>query len=398
MLKKLSAPDTYIMDNIGTKKEGNISLQIREIEPEESFIKSLTLSRLRIPAGMSMLPNASHSGAYVFKETEIINRRGLECITAKIIGRESDIVSTDPSTSTSVEEQMLDENEAVEVTGQVHHTSGSPILLIKSRYRDWVAGEIKELTNEVSRQSVKSPIDITKIGVMTAALVLVWIGQLFSRDADPKEDVSVLAQSFGFRTAHADAPGGGGGGNSSGKSLLVSYLDSRGEYQQIATIHPRHAKAQLEAIVLPEAAIQDDGMFSIRIIATKRHAVSLVTLFVAETIQTDNDMESEHLPLIRATHSRLGDITRSMTPKTDDFTHTVPGDVIDLTFTSGTDTDDNIMYLLTSDGLYTGLSQEGKRLAGDAWVNKLDPQARAWLEEMYALGEYRRASRKPVLS
>lgn len=389
--------DMYLLDKLTADKDGTIALQIKEIEPEESFIDSLSLKRLTYAAHEKLLPRPDHRGFYVFNKDEFLTQRGIKEINVHITGRENDWINTDPIKSGP--ERTLDDNESIDINAQITLTDKPPVLLISSRYRDWVAGEIPMIEGTATKRfTILSPWVIVRKSILFSVAILLWFFGHGAVDSDKSDSISTLAQGFGLRAAHADAPGGGGS-----KSLIIEYYSPATErYARITTVHPRYAKAQVEAIPLPEEAVGANNIATLRITATKRHAVDMISLFVPSSVNTQESLTTEELQLSHAYLERTNEESKdTLRDTTSVFVHTVPGDTLNISFKSTPpDNVDGVQhaYLLTVDGFYTNLSYAGKELAGNDWVAKLDPQARNQLSNMYTLGDYRRANRQPFLT
>lgn len=399
--------DCYMLKSV-QPKDGTIAFQIKEIEPEESFIDSVTLSQIAIPAGHMLMQNNNHDGFHIFPKDDVVSQRGITHARAHVLGHDSKEIAT--SDQEHAEEQFIEEGESVIFRAHVDitHESEQPVLVVMSRYRDWVAGEIAALEENKRDHYIVSPLQMIRSGVLLSVAAVLWVAQsisgTFSDASKQADDANVLAQSFGFRTVHADAPGGGGGGNSGGgHSLLIAYQSPiDGTYTPLSIVYPRSTKAITDSLIIPREAIAQDGTVCIKITATKRHAISSIAMFVPREIKTEKDVAQNIVPMRHARHHRLNqDVTHDITHTRDgSFLHTVPGDVVDITFESAPNqeqTDMHYHYMLTFDGFYTQLSPDGKKLAGDGWVDKLDSDSRQRLTEMYALGDYRRAGRKPFL-
>jgi hypothetical protein len=385
--------DTYFIKNVNSA--GNpIRLALKEIEPEETFIDRIALERVSYPTDSFLASNPSHSGAYLFKKTDAANRRGVATIEL----RRGATVETGVSSAYGSEgtETTLEEGETIEMRATVEGRT-APFVLLSSRYRDWVAGTIVALEAGMKKQTYRSPMQMVRAGVLIVMTALLWIGMGTTRHADAQDqgNINTLTSHFGYRTAHADAP------PTASKSLLVDYFDwKEHRFVRADIIQPRAHTKTLEALPLPLAAVGGDRSVIVRVTATKRHTVDLLSLFVPQIVTTDKELSKETLTLTKAHHSRVeGELAGALNSNTPGvYTHLVPGDVLELSFAGGTHAaslEEESALRITFDGFYSRLSASSEALAGD-WVSKLDADARTHLEGMYALREYHLPNRQPV--
>lgn len=396
---KISSDTYHIERPLIPHEDSVLRLQLKEVEPEESYIDYLALTKVTYPAGAMLVSNPEHSRLHAFARAELEALHNMSEVRATLV-RKGDRVMVSTSPAEAGEELMLEPGEVIEVTGVVAGgEQANPFVLIRSRYRDWTAGVISEFedTKKELRRSPLSFITSPRVAAKTLALVVlsgfIWLGGLATRESETaKGSAQTLAQHFSVPTAHADAC----------HSLVVEYYDwNASGYREIAIVQPRHYRATLEAAELPVGSVSRAGEVRVRITATKRHAVSLASLFVAETTY-DEEVSRESLALTAARNVRTGEeYTELLNNRlSGEYMHIVPSDVVELTFESSQKTVPHgytTTYTLEAAGFYTPLSAEGRAQAGD-WVPRLDPEAQQWLREMYALKDYRKAGKKPVLS
>lgn len=383
--------------------EGKVKLALKEIEPEETFLDRLRLTKLVHPKGLLFAAQPSREESLAFSQSELEQTRGVKDIVLHATRKESGAIATALHKEAS-EEYFLESGDSFELRGVLTDTSTPALFCLRSRYRDWVAGRIESLEHTVQntvlpKEGVRSPLQLVRAGAMLVMMPLVWVASSIGLGGSSEsDDISTLTKHFGFRSASADSPHYGS------KSLVVDYWDwARGYFVQLAVVQPRYQKAVLEAVELPEAARDEQGNIHIRVTATKRHAVDLATFVVPSHIHTESDFEQTELSLTEATHSRkdvVTDLTKKDAAETDRYTHLVPGDVLELEFSEeNTDLKEGHVtsYVLELDGFYSKLTPEGEALAGD-WTKKLDKASYEQLKSMYALSAYGSTTRSPVVS
>lgn len=390
--------DVYPLQTTPDRSRGKIWLQLKEFEPEESFIDTFSLSRIAFPAKGTVVQNTGNSGLKIFDTEEMATCAGVSDVRAGVYKRDGTTKRINTNFESDAEELFLEAGEYIEldgtVTGKEERTNYH--VLIRSRYRDWAAGRIAALEEKVGiargslspMQLFRSPKMFSKALVLLLAAVFTWTVGSTATKTTTQEDMDLLA-----KTAHAsDTTSGGGlkngGGSGSNKSLLVAYWDwEKREYVHTGTVHPRYKTATLNAVAFPKAASNSDGRVRIRITATRRHAVSLASLFGATNTYTYTETT---LPLNSAQHSRTGnDHTQQLAAREHtEYVHIIPGDVLHLEFENTVPEEDGSdmheMFVVNVRGFYTPLSKESARVAGE-WVSRLDADAYGMLSEMYSM-------------
>lgn len=232
-----------------------------------------------------------------------------------------------------------------------------------------------------------------------------------------KADGILSGSAEGIPTAHADFPVGGdgcggfggdgcaGGCDSGGDgadggscSLVVEYWNGV-SFVPLDIYLPRYYQPTLNTITVPTHAIQPSGEVHLRVTATKRHKVYFSGLVAPKKYISPR---TERFSVKKAFHKREGkDYTEILNKsRSGEYLHTIPGDVVDITFEVGESKilkSEQESYVLRAGGVYTALSKEARQEAGD-WVSRLDPESRAFLENLYALNTYYDSERKQILS
>ncbi|TXH02067.1 MAG: hypothetical protein E6R05_04690 [Candidatus Moraniibacteriota bacterium] len=384
---------------------GSFRFQIREIEPEESFIDYLALSRVTYPKEGELVTDSNLEDFYVFQQSDIQNRRGVT--QQKVV----DHNGVDVAKKLNEEEpHIMYPNDEIVVEGKVtgERKSSLPVyFFLGSHYRDWALGEIEIEEGVVSffrkrmqqvfaeKQSAqKVMIGLGKTLILTLILGTMSLlassgSRTLSGDANKLSGQEQLAQVFGVPTARADIVGG--------RSLIVDYFDGL-KFCRIDIINPRYFQKCLYAIPLPARAVQADGSIRLKIRATKRHHVTEAFLVTPEKMLP---YQVEHLALKKVWHQREQcNYTKELGQRrSGDYLHTIPADVVDVEFhipSSKKRIEENEDYLFQASGYYTPTSRATQKLAGN-WVQKLDPESRAVLDTLYSLRDYDAVDRKSIL-
>lgn len=399
--------DTYLLRETPVVEEGALKLAIKEIEPEETHLDTVALTRLSYPNNMLLCETPLRDDVQLFQKNELEARRGVSSVAVQTGEGGQSAVGTQV---TSPHEVTLETGQVVELEGIVENAAlhNTPYLLLRSRYRDWAAGRIEAFEEEARPSPFSNMARMQGTGVRAAALALLapfmWFANTGTAPQEAPNDPAFLASHFGT-TAHAAVPACGGCGCSASNdehSLVIEYFNpADGRWVQAVIVQPRSHHAVLEAVPLPAAAVNTaTGAVRVRVTATKRHVVDILSLFVPSYVGTKDNVVATPLSLTGATHSRLGAVgTLGGRAGAAALVHLVPADTLTLTFSSPAPPQGNMQHahLLTLHGFYTKLSPEGERLAG-TWVEKLEEGDRARLREMYALKDYHHPTRTPVVA
>ncbi|MFA5841719.1 MAG: hypothetical protein WC835_02005, partial [Candidatus Paceibacterota bacterium] len=394
--------DLYKIQNLFKPKDGRLSFRIKEVEPEESYIDHMTLSRFVYNKDAELLVDSGFKSVRVFKKEALLSGEGIS--KQRILWNGEDVSET-LGNSIAIFENSDGEGrfiepgkDIVEIEGKLSGSGAEAYLVLKSYYRDWTLGEIFEQAkakNSISWReflgSARTPGDFVKVGVLMA--ITVFLGVTSSvvpslrSGAITINDTKELAALFGPQKASADTPGFF---PVVGRSIVVEYWNGS-SFSTLDVYSPRYYQMTRNVFRIPKAAIRETGDMRLRITATNRHKISYMG-FVApnETIVP----KAETLKVTRAFHQRESKDYASVlnSRQSGDYLHTIPADIVDVEFEAPVrelKSDDQESYVLASGGIYTSLSESSRVEAGD-WVSKLDTDARKWLEAMNALQEERR--------
>ena len=187
--------DTYLLSqNLVPDEEGNLRLQIREIEPEESYIDQLSLLALDLKESERYVVDGNLVDDYVFntKETQTVSNQ-----TVKHYHKKQDAF-TNPKLGYSKLEAEPNRSEAVlekddELIIRVPKSSLNPntdtFILVDSYYRDWSLGDQVPFST-LERFSIGSAA-LGRNVVTTVAGVAILCTSVLTGITDQKEDDSL---------------------------------------------------------------------------------------------------------------------------------------------------------------------------------------------------------------
>ncbi len=394
--------DMYKIQNAFVPKEGRLAFQIKEVEPEESFIDHVSLLHVAYPKHGELVVNSNLQDFLVFDKNDLEKRHGM--VVQTVLDKNQQDVH-----EVIAQEGLyaMETDDALEVRGKVESIDTPLYLLLGSHYRDWTLGGIFQ---EDGTALVKSRIyttisDTQSIGSFLVAsakvfglvilLGAVWVFGSFQNilarnNQESFTNQGALATAFGVQGARADVPWW--------RSLVVEYLDG-GTFHTVDVIQPRYYQKTMETVQIPLQAIGKDGEVFLRIRATKKHHVTDVFLVAPKKLLS---FTTDTLKVTKALHQRTKrDYAQELNQKNSkEYLHTIPADIVDIEFESVKNSDQyrdqNETYLIQAFGYYTPASRETQKIAGD-WVSKLEPESKKWLEEMYAFSDYDKKDRKTIL-
>lgn len=400
--------DLYKINNSMVPKGDHIAFQIKEVEPEESFIDHLSLLHVTYPKNGELIVHSNFEDFLVFDKASLEKKEGIKS------QKTQDQNGADLSEKFAILGKTQDEDslhvmqtgDVLGITGKVENRNSPLYLLMGSHYRDWTLGDILEngntslvkdrIINVISESHSVHAFASGAVKVVGLAILLgaVWIfgsvQSIFSfGNADNGSNATKLASTFGVQSARADVPWY--------RSLVVEYLDA-GVYHEIDVIQPRYYQKTLEAILIPSQAVQESGEVTLRVRATKKHHVTDLALVAPKSLLP---FQVTTIGVSKAFHRRekrdYSKILNEKSSKT--YLHTIPADVVDIEFGPIAEvpkSEKSEAYLMRAHGFYTPISDESQRIVGD-WVPKLDPEAREWLGKMYALKDYNDKDRTTIL-
>ncbi|MDP3725705.1 MAG: hypothetical protein Q8R36_00735 [bacterium] len=418
---KTITPDLYRIQNDIALKDGHFVAQMKEIEPEESYLDHISLLRVVYPRDAELIVGSKFEKIYSFGKNALLKREGVEYQTTTLNG--IDVASFIGNTNYlwsnvgDTDGYFMNTNDGiVEIKGRVLDPHKDLYLLLRAHYRDWTLGEIFSARKNGYYIPIRelfgdsfSPKTLVKGTALVLSIILLSaitaVGSLFRtmpQQGQVIDDARTLASAFGISRAYADTPpppggGGGGGGGSPWRSLVVDYWNGN-SFKLIDVFSPRYYQPSLNAVAIPKEAIQKNGDVSIRVTATKRHKVHSAIL-VAPNKKVS--CRTQKFSVAKAFHNRERKDYAEVLNKqySGEYMRTIPADVVDVSFKVGDSKlseSEQEAYILQTGGIYTVADEETQKEAGD-WVNKLDSESQSVLRELYALRTYHETDRKAVL-
>ncbi len=399
--------DTYQVKNPFKLKNGKLSFQIKELEPEESYFDYLSLTQVLIPKEGELFVRSDLKQFEVFETKAIGAKEGIDDQVIEGSNLNQDIAQALTDTSLmrgdgkkSQPEHIMQTGNIIKITATVSDAKQPLYLFLGSRHFDWIGGLIPELEQIHSKSNgILSPFqeisvwsfkNISRASLLVLMLAFVWatvsVTGLLSPDSRLAKsnigtnDLATVNNAFRLPQAQADH---------GGRSLEVSYYRGNKDFQKVDIIEPRYYQKDVSIIQIPAEAIED-GKVTVQVMATKRHAVT--TAFLAAPKKKLN-YQTESLSVKKALKrgSRRNWTKNLNTKYSKQYLHTIPGDVVDIEFKTPTTTpsaSQQEVYLLHADGFYTPATQEAYHKA-KGWIAKLDPESQAWLKKMYAIKGYK---------
>ena len=361
--------DTYLLPtHTRVSEAGEVSLQLRELEPEESYIKSLVLKRYAVPTGHEVLTNWDHQTAYTYSP-ELIHK--LRYSAQDTSGQECS-EDLQPEVAASVK---LGVGSRVVVQSKIQPGTKTVHLRIRSVDRDWTPGE------STAENSIPSPVSlgrkmasaVTGVGVALSTL-FIGGGAGTADDSTELNAFSRLAKTYTvIPRALADTC----------NSLIIRYYDPLlGSYKQVAVVQPRAHKANDVLVTLPKEAVMFDGSINIEIYATKRHTLEAVSMFAGEVHELKPAEEATASMVTHRDHTGEEHALES-----NDELHLKPSERATLTFKLTSAVGDSDRLAVVVRGFYTPLSLEAKTEVSD-WMSRLDETDRKMMQQKYPLRGY----------
>lgn len=410
---KAIIPDLYRLQNNIQLKDGHFVAQIKEIEPEESFIDHLALLRAVYPREAELVIDSKFQHIRAFEKKALETMEG---VTHRGITLNGIDISSTAGNTENLFPKMHDhdgyfinaDSDVIEVKGRVEDKNRDVYLLLRAHYRDWTLGEIFNVAKTKQYVPIQelfgsSPKTLMKGAALVLSIlilsVVTAVGSLLRSSPSDKaaQEAEKLARAFEIPRAYADtpAPPSPPGG---GRSLIVEYWNGTAfeEIEVFSSI--RYYQPSLNTIAVPARAVQSSGEVRLKITATHRHKVHFAGLVAPEKHLT---VRTEQFHVAKAFHRREGrdyaDVLNQQYSK--EYLHTIPADVVDVSFKVGepkVSSEEQYAYIVRAGGVYTYANEETQHKAGN-WVSRLDPEAQSFLREMYALRADRDASETPTL-
>lgn len=389
------AGDMYKIQNHFKLRNGKPSFQIKEVEPEESFIDHISLLHFIHPKNTELIVDADLQSAYVFGKHNLQTKEGVA--EQRFLWNGEDVSGVFGTASALFENDdtqgrfMEPEKDIVEIEGRISDTKNDAYLILKSYYRDWTLGEVfayaeknRSIPWRTLFGSVHTPSGFIKMGALVLTLAFVGalsflgsFGRVGNSSGNTINDAKELVALFGTQRAHADVP--------ATRSIIVEYWDGN-SFNTLDAYSPRYYQSALNVFHVPKVAIQKEGNIRMRMTATRRHKLIYAGLMAPDDTIVP---KVETLKITKAYSKRENKDYASVlsVKQSGEYLHMIPADVVDVEFESPSykiADGEQDTYVFASNGVYTNLSENSRIKAGD-WVSKLDPEAKDWLETMKSL-------------
>ena len=373
--------DTYLIQSeVKSNENGEIKMQIREIEPEESFIDRFEIHALDLAEGEQFITDGNLKDGYVFdsQKIKVSSQQSVYHYEAKQNTYKkvnSNYFSLKRPDKTKDLTLMTGDELLIRIPKEALDIEQDNFILVDSHYRDWSLGNQVPFSRlesfMISSQALGRQTVLAMTGVAVVATGLFTSNYVFDKD--------LLNKLTSIPYTYADTPHWGrGGGN---RSLVVSVSDGIST-TYLQTLFPRYVRASQEVVRIPREIVKNlkESFLTVRIKATKKHKVKTSFVFSGEA----KAPRLKKLELIEAKRqSDSVDFSKKLQKKNSDFLQTLPGDVIDLTLQdTPKEEGKERRYVLKSNGFYTRLSKEGYRKIGKNWLSRLASEDRKLLKNL----------------
>ncbi|MCB9811546.1 hypothetical protein H6783_01390 [Candidatus Nomurabacteria bacterium] len=390
--------DSYLVRLPVVEEDGKLRFQIREIEPEESFIDRFCLQAIDLHPDQIPIVDGSLGCVHVFdaKTASLVADQ-----TVQHYHRNTNTVSVQTFADSKVLRvhdrggSMLETGD--EIIIQIPRkdlTEEALYVVVDSYFRDWTLGETVPFSYQ-DRLLIYSRGTARKLATTAAGVSLLLAGMAVTQTVSGHALQNILATPY----ANADVPpppptSGGGGGTSCGgmttacssKSLEVSVMIG-GRRILLQTLFPRLVQASKEVVCIPKDLVQSvaDEVITICIKATKRHQVTFAGVMQGQAVLAEPTLLGRQTVV----HTRTGqDVSEKIRQKNEDFLHIVPGDTYEVTVSDMPTVATGLQrhILLSTNGFYTRLSEATKRRIGANWYRTLAPEDKAILRSLKQIG------------
>lgn len=370
--------DTYLLNNeLKADADGNLKLQIRELEPEESYIDKFELNALDLKENEHFISDGNLEDSYIFdtEEAKVLEgkiyhyhaKEGVFGIAKNAYN------SLAPQSGESI--TMQSDDELIIRVPKAHlNQDQDTFILIDSHYRDWTLGDQVPFSR-LERFAIAS-LALGRSATTLAGAALIAITALGITASDDHFLKRLLSVPY----TYADIPTSGGGGGG-GRSLVISAGDSTFQ-TYLQTLFPRYVQASQEVVRIPNTILSQlkDAYLTVRVKATKKHKVRATFLFQG----TPKTPRPTPLTLTEALHHRTNtDHAANLKEKNHNFLHTIPGDTVTLTLKDiPLIPNTTRRYVLKTNGFYTRLSPSTYVSLGRDWLDRLLPEDRKLLRRL----------------
>jgi|GEM_PF-2370641 len=375
--------DTYLLSSaLKVNEQGELKLQIRELEPEESFIDQFELFSLDLKKSEHYVVDGNLTDSYVFDASlaKIVSSHVVQHFH-KSQNTFTEAKITNPNLAGGESDQEItmqkDDELVITIPKSAINDKSDTFILVDSYYRDWSIGNQVPFSLlerfSIGSMALGRTLATTAAGITLLATAAVT--SIFANDTQQN-----LQKLVAVPYAHADFPYTGPGGTV-GRSLVVSVQDGS-IHTYLQTLFPRYVQASQEVVRIPKKIINSlKGEFlTVRVKATKKHKVRSAFVFSGKAQPPELTPLTIESAVARADNS---DYSTRLAKKDGDFLATVPGDVVDLTIKdSAKQPDTTRRYVLKAKGFYTRLSAKTYHTIGANWINSLSNDDRRLLKRL----------------
>lgn len=382
--------DTYLLtETLSPDKSGKLKMQVKELEPEESYIDSFSIKAVDLDPDETLVVDGNLTDSYIFnqKEANILSGQTVHHFhpprgTFKAIVTANSLSEKTNDTVLARGDELI-----IKIPRASLSATKDNYILIESHYRDWTLGEQVPFSR-LERFSIGSVALARTTMALASGVAIVAGASLFGMSANQAQADTPYAESgytgqSGYSNQSGYSGNYGQSGYSSGGScsLVVSIGDSNASHY-LQTIFTRYVQASQEVVKIPANVIKNmrDEVVTIKVLATKKHKVSKALVFAADSKKP----VYKELSLEKSLHNRTNlDYSQCLKEKNNNFLHTIPGDVVEISFKDVPKIEGkNRRYVLQSHGFYTKLSKATADKIGKNWLKKLLPEDRKLLKHL----------------
>jgi len=401
--KKGIGGDTYILNNeLKADEKGELKLQIRELEPEESYIDKFELNALDLNKNEHFIADGNLEDSYVF------NIEGSKVLSGEMHHYHSK-QNTFTKTSSAYNQLVQKEGESLFLHAEDELVMRIPkdslksnedtFILVDSHYRDWSLG------NQVPFSSLEYfSIQSLALGRSTVTtltgIAILASGLAFGAST---VDNNALQKLIKVPYTYADTPGtydpcgcnnvmsgadheactacSNNSGSNNSRSLVISAGDLHTQ-TYLQTLFPRYVQASQEVVRIPHKIIKDlkESFLVVRIKATKKHMVKAAFVFQGEAKRP----QLTPLSITKAFHKdEEKDYAGQLKSKDSNLLHTIPGNVVELSIKDAPlQPNTTRRYVLKANGFYTRMSLKTHWKVGKDWLKRLAVEDRKLLRRL----------------
>ncbi len=365
--------DTYLLsDTLRADQNGKLKMQIRELEPEESYIDKFSIEAIDLKPTEHFVVDGNLEDSYVFDTEEARSIDGeMHHYHAK-----KNISTTVSSSYTTLKSQAGDsitlETEdvlVIKVPKTELSTMKDTFILVDSHFRDWTLGEqvpFSRLERFVIQSASLGKKGTTAIAGIAALVAMAFIGS-------DKNNGGFLEKLLSVPYTYADYV--------IGKSLVIT-AGSTTDQTHLQTLFPRYVQAAQEVVRIPKEIIANlkEEFLTLRIRATKKHKVLAAFVFQG----TPRKPGVSVLSIEKITNAISNkDYAEQLNDKNGTFLHTIPGDILDVVVKDAPKVVGMTRrYVLRANGFYTRMSAKTASKIGNDWLNRLNPEDRILLKNL----------------